>query len=404
MPRILQLISSLTKKNRTSLRRVFERQDTDLDASIDRIEAFEGNCFVFWAVELKDRVFAEIYLQSWIQDCHRRRDFYEARFGISEAVDVQYRLVEQLSSPEYHGTPDMLYTETTSLVEMYRKLTNRCRSLHPLLQDPALFIVISDLSELETKLESNYAHSGVAVIRTLFTQLSRPWQTLAIADAICEKRCWAVLTYLGTGLDINQQMESGMSILHLAVERGSQNIVEMLIEKGADLLAINTFNGWSALHYATWGKHARILRTLLSTELNGVILVKDKNNETALDLARKRGVDDCIQTLQEAVARQNRQSFSDDLVRDRRVDDCIQPLQEAMTQPNRQSVCDDLAWERGVDECSQPLQEAMGRQNGHSEHDELRGLSNLDDYQAILGHFHTNLESIGRKATTWKSY
>ena len=375
LPRILRLISRLIRKNRTIISRDLERHDTDFDTSIDRIEAFEGNFFVFWAEELQDRVFAEIYLHTWIQDCHRRRNFYEERYGICQAIDVQYRLVEQLSSPEYHGTPDMLYTETTALVEMYKRLTNRCRSLHSLLQSPTLFTVISELSELETKLKTNYAHSGVAVIRTLFTQLSRPWQTLAIADAICEKRCWAVLTYLGTGLDINQQMESGMSILHLAVERGSQTIVEMLIEKGVDVLAINTVSGWSALHYATWGKHARILRTLLSTELSGVILVKDKNQQTALDLARKRGVDDCIQLLQ-----------------------------ESMSQQNRQSACDDLAWEGGVEYCVQPLREAMPRRNGQSDHDELPGLYDLAEYQATVGRFHSNLEGIGRKETSWKGY
>lgn len=267
-----------------------------------RFENIEEKLFAFWDKELQDILVSKTHLELWIQDCHKRRDTYAESYGFSHAMDVQYRLVEQLSQSEYYGTPEMLSTEAATLFEIYQRFINHCRSLHPSLQDPALLLLVNESVERETIIKLKDV-SEVAFIRTLFTQLSNLWQRIAVIHAITYNCGYAIEAYLDTGFDVNQQIAFGISFLHLAVGCWSQDTVLLLIERGADVLAIDSRNGRSALHYATSVREEGFMRLLLDSAPSDLISLADKWDKTALDIAREKGFDGCIEILEKAMAR-----------------------------------------------------------------------------------------------------
>ena len=301
LPGVVSIIISLSRE-RVSIIDARDVEVYDPDTLARRIEKFEENLVAFWDKELQDIILSKTHLELWIQDCHKRRDAYAERYGFSYAMNVQYRLVEQLSQSEYYGTPEMLSAEAATLVEMYQRFVNHCRSLHPSLQDPALLFLVVELAERETIIKLKDV-SEVAVIRTLFTQLTNPWQRLAVIYEITRGCVYAIEAYLDAGFDVNQQMKSGMSILHIAIEHGSHDVVLSLIKKGANVLALNTKNGWSALHYAVARSNSDTLRALLDTSPSEHIRRANDRNETALDLARNWNQTEHIELIQDAMVR-----------------------------------------------------------------------------------------------------
>ena len=304
LPGVVSIIVSLSRE-RVSIIGARDIEVYDPDTLTRRFEKFEENLVAFWDKELRDILFSKTHLELWIQDCHKRRDAYAEGYGFSHAMNVQYRLVEQLSQSEYYGTPEMLSTEAATLVEMYQRFVDHCRSLHPSLQDPALLFLVVELAERETIIKLKDV-CEVAVIRTLFTQLSNAWQGLAVSYAIIHDCAYAVEAYVDAGFNIDQRMESGMSILHVAIKQKSHDTVLSLIKRGADVFAINPRNGWSALHYGVCSADSRdsILRTLLNSGLSGLVLLADHDNVTALDMAQKWKSSKSIELLQDAMARQ----------------------------------------------------------------------------------------------------
>lgn len=224
------------------------------------------------------------YPETWIGAFHRRVH------GHSNAVDVQYELVKQLSSQlssrSCQTTPEMLHAEVDTLVGMYEHLTTIYSGLNLALLDPACFILIDKLIELKLDFQPHENPIWVC-IRTLFTQLSAPWRTLAVIQGIYCGYSRAIEVYLDTGIPIDQQTDTGMSFLHLAVKYASQDTVQLLIQKGVDVHAINPTNGWNALHYAvsTLDEGRDTLRLLLDTCPSAMIHWKDNSDMSALDIA-----------------------------------------------------------------------------------------------------------------------
>lgn len=59
---------------------------------------------------------------------------------------------------------------------------------------------------------------------------------------------------VGTGANINLKKSNGDTLLHLAVERGSKKMAQLLKSLGADLRAENS-SGYNASEYATLGRN-----------------------------------------------------------------------------------------------------------------------------------------------------
>lgn len=62
--------------------------------------------------------------------------------------------------------------------------------------------------------------------------------------------------------NVNQKNEMGQTPLHLAAEKGQKEIVEMLLEKGADVNATDK-EGRTPLHDAVFYRHYEIAKILL---------------------------------------------------------------------------------------------------------------------------------------------
>jgi hypothetical protein len=75
------------------------------------------------------------------------------------------------------------------------------------------------------------------------------------------------------------------TLLHMAASGGNPRMVELLIEKGVSVNAVNR-DGKTALHYAAAKGHAEIVQTLLSHLADPTMLY---NGKSALDLAQKNG-------------------------------------------------------------------------------------------------------------------
>ena len=66
---------------------------------------------------------------------------------------------------------------------------------------------------------------------------------------------------------INQFDNRGLTVLHLAMEVGSLDLVKFLVEKGADIhkeVVGNDATGWNSLHFAAFDNRTEIIKYLVS--------------------------------------------------------------------------------------------------------------------------------------------
>ena len=91
---------------------------------------------------------------------------------------------------------------------------------------------------------------------------------------------------LSRGIKYNYIDNNGISPMMESINKGYYYIMNMLIKFGADVNIINPNDGNTALHYAIINKSQEALFTLLSKG-NCDLSIKNNNNETAVDLAKK---------------------------------------------------------------------------------------------------------------------
>ena len=117
---------------------------------------------------------------------------------------------------------------------------------------------------------------------------------ISIYKAAAEGNIEAVKQHIaaGTGRNI-ESIARGLSALHSAAFGGQKEVVELLIEKGADVNAKNDV-GWTPLHNAAFSRYTRkrrftvkgykeIAELLISAGAD--VNAKDKNGKTPLDVA-----------------------------------------------------------------------------------------------------------------------
>jgi len=91
---------------------------------------------------------------------------------------------------------------------------------------------------------------------------------------------------LGRGIKINYLDNNGISPMMESINKGYIYIMNMLIKYGGDVNLVNYNDGNTALHYAIKNKNQEALWILLGKG-NCDLSIKNKNDETAIDLAEK---------------------------------------------------------------------------------------------------------------------
>ena len=81
----------------------------------------------------------------------------------------------------------------------------------------------------------------------------------ALRKAANEGNIVAVKQHLAAGTNVNAKLQGGWTPLHLAVQEGHMEVVELLIANGADVNAVDVLLGWTPLDYAE-GETAALLR------------------------------------------------------------------------------------------------------------------------------------------------
>ncbi len=105
---------------------------------------------------------------------------------------------------------------------------------------------------------------------------------------------------LESGADINA-VDASMkaTALHAAAYLGHPEVMQVLIERGIDIDAQGPYNGYTALHDAVWQNNVEGVRILC--EGGADVNIRGNDSNTPLDLARQKGQKAIIKLLESAV-------------------------------------------------------------------------------------------------------
>ena len=97
----------------------------------------------------------------------------------------------------------------------------------------------------------------IAAVVLVVTGLAGP-----IHDAVMNGDIDEVQWQLDAGVDVNEESSNGLTTLHYAASAGHNDIVELLIERGANVNATDSGKGGTPLDYAHWGDQEEVIETL----------------------------------------------------------------------------------------------------------------------------------------------
>jgi len=97
----------------------------------------------------------------------------------------------------------------------------------------------------------------IAAVVLVATGLAGP-----IHDAVMNGNIDEVQWQLDAGVDPNLKNSKGATPLHYAASEGHNDIVELLIERGANVNATDSGKGGTPLDYAHWGDQEEVIETL----------------------------------------------------------------------------------------------------------------------------------------------
>lgn len=120
---------------------------------------------------------------------------------------------------------------------------------------------------------------------------------------------------IALGARVDKPDDSGMTPLMLASWRGCRKGVEELLKAGASLRA-RCHRGRGALHYATFGWDPEPLRMLL--EAGADPLEKDKEGISALERARREGLEEGVEMIRAHLARKEAQELDKEARQEKR--------------------------------------------------------------------------------------
>ncbi|XP_035378854.1 unconventional myosin-XVI isoform X2 [Electrophorus electricus] len=140
-------------------------------------------------------------------------------------------------------------------------------------------------------------HQPGAIARPRAARRRKPTVRFPLAyvlqDAIERHGDKEVLSLLKEGADLNTELSSGGSLLHLCARHDNVFAAEVLIEHGLDV-NLQDEDLWTALHVACACDHGDMVLLLLLAGVNA--LLQDVNGNTALDYATEGAEGRCILT------------------------------------------------------------------------------------------------------------
>ncbi len=106
----------------------------------------------------------------------------------------------------------------------------------------------------------------------------------------------AALKLLEKGAEVDLVDKGGYSAMMLAASNNFAQVVELLIEHGADINRVDHSNGWSALIWAAKRGHTETVSVLLKHGADRSVI--DDAGKSALDYAEAKGYADIVTMLQ----------------------------------------------------------------------------------------------------------
>lgn len=103
----------------------------------------------------------------------------------------------------------------------------------------------------------NFLLTTIAAVLLVVTGLAGP-----IHDAVKNGNIDEVQWQLDAGVDVNEESSNGLTPLHYAASAGHNDIVELLIKRGANVNATDSGKGGTPLDYAHWGDQEEVIETL----------------------------------------------------------------------------------------------------------------------------------------------
>ncbi|XP_064604069.1 LOW QUALITY PROTEIN: E3 ubiquitin-protein ligase HECTD1-like [Liolophura sinensis] len=155
-----------------------------------------------------------------------------------------------------------------------------------------------------------------------------------LIDCIRSKDTDALIDAIDNGFEVNFMDDVGQTLLNWASAFGTQEMVEFLCERGAD---VNRGLRSSSLHYAACFGRPQIVKTLLRYGANPDL--RDEDGKTPLDKARERGDEghrEVIQILQspgEWMVPVHRESNQPEPEKEKKEDVEAEKVEAAMTEP-----------------------------------------------------------------------
>jgi len=135
-----------------------------------------------------------------------------------------------------------------------------------------------------------------SLIRLLFhSSAPRASATSSLEQAVTEGRAETIKSLIAQGGDINARNIRGQSPLHLAVKQGNSDMVQILLESGAEVDIVETDSGCTSLHYAASLGHVDLCESLVRYGANPD--AQTARLETPLHLAVSRGHPEVVALL-----------------------------------------------------------------------------------------------------------
>ncbi len=103
------------------------------------------------------------------------------------------------------------------------------------------------------------------------TLQAQPSPAEALLDAARAGNRASVVALLDTGVNVNTANKYGVSALGFAAERGHFDIVQLLVERGADVNVVDSFYGSRPVDFALRGGHLNIAVYLLEHKAQGAV-------------------------------------------------------------------------------------------------------------------------------------
>uniref|UniRef100_A0A8C0GMF1 E3 ubiquitin-protein ligase n=1 Tax=Chelonoidis abingdonii TaxID=106734 RepID=A0A8C0GMF1_CHEAB len=209
---------------------------------------------------------------------------------LSNQVSTIVSLLSTLCRGSPVVTHDLLRSELPDSIESALQGDERCVLDTMRLVDLLLVLLFEGRKALP---KSNAGSTGrIPGLRRLDSSGERSHRQLI--DCIRSKDTDALIDAIDTGaFEVNFMDDVGQTLLNWASAFGTQEMVEFLCERGAD---VNRGQRSSSLHYAACFGRPQVAKTLLRHGANPDL--RDEDGKTPLDKARERGHSEVVAILQ----------------------------------------------------------------------------------------------------------